>query len=92
MNLLLMVLFLLHYTPLILCISLIVRSISNYLQTEKIKNNLAQAAAFEPDKIQPYRFILSNWLFIISILMIISGFLLDVIERKNIPITDNILT
>lgn len=75
-----------------LCISLIVRSISNYLQTEKIKNKLVKSIALKPAKIQQYRFILSNWLFIISILMIISGFSLDVIERKNIPITDNILT
>ena len=83
---------LIHYAPLMLCISLIVRSISNYLQTEKIKNKLVKSIALKPAKIQQYRFILSNWLFIISILMIISGFSLDVIERKNIPITDNILT
>lgn len=83
---------LIHYAPLLLCISLIVRFFSNYLQTEKIKNSLTKQTALQSNKLQEYRFILSNWLFIIFFFMIISGFTLDVIERKNMPVTDNILT
>lgn len=83
---------LIHYAPLLLCISLIVRFFSNYIQTEKIKNILTKQAALQSNKLQEFRFILSNWLFIISFFMIISGFTLDIIERKNMPVTDNILS
>ncbi|WP_279159859.1 DUF2812 domain-containing protein [Thomasclavelia cocleata] len=83
---------LLHYAPLVFCLSLIVRFINNYMQTEKIKNTLTKQTRPKINNIQEYSFILSNWLFIISILVIISGFSLDTIERKTIPINDNILS
>ncbi|MFQ8706916.1 MAG: DUF2812 domain-containing protein [Thomasclavelia sp.] len=83
---------LLHYAPLLFCLSLIVRFFNNYIQTEKIKNTLTKQTSFTINNNQEYRFILSNWLFIITILIIICGFSLDIIERKNTPINDNILS
>lgn len=83
---------LLHYAPLLFCLSLIVRFFNNYIQTEKIKNILINHTPHKISKVQEYRFILSNWLFIITILIIIGGFSLDIIERKDTPINDNILS
>lgn len=83
---------LLHYVPLLFCLSLIVRFFNNYTQTEKIKNALTKQTYPKMSNIQEYRFIISNWLFIISIIVIISGFSLDIIERKDVLINDNILS
>lgn len=83
---------LIHYAPLILCSSLLLRFFINYLHTEKIKTTLIEHKNLPTSKSHEFSFILSNWLFIISFFIIIAGFGLDIFERKTLPITDQILS
>ena len=68
---------LIHFAPLFLCIGLIVRFFTNYIQTEKIKNALIKKKLPSYNKKNEYLFIISNWLFIFFFIITISGFILD---------------
>lgn len=83
---------LIHYAPLFLCIALLVKFFNNYLKTEKLKQSLIKETLPAYSKYHEYSFILSNWLIIISVIIILGGFGLDAMERQNILINDQILT
>lgn len=83
---------LIHFAPLLLCISLIVRFFINHLQTERIKNTLSKKRLPNYDKKNEYLFIISNWLFIFFFIITISGFVLDSLSRQYVNISDDMFT
>ena len=68
---------LIHFAPLFLCIGLIVRFFTNYIQTEKIKNALTKKKLPSYNKKNEYLFIISNWLFIFFFIITIMFTLKD---------------
>lgn len=83
---------LIHFAPLFLCISLIVRFFTNYIQTEKIKNTLTKKRLPSYNKKNEYLFIISNWLFIFFFIITISGFILDSSSRQYVNISNDMFT
>ncbi len=82
---------LIHFAPLFLCIGLIVRFFTNYIQTEKIKNALIKKLP-SYNKKNEYLFIISNWLFIFFFIITISGFILDSSSRQYVDISNDMFT
>ena len=80
----------LHYIPLLFCPALLIRFFNHHLTTEKIKLTLSNKKA--NNKISKYPFIISNWLLIVSIVLIIAGFSIDFIGRETLPLNDRIIT
>lgn len=83
---------LIHFAPLFLCIGLIVRFFTNYIQTEKIKNALTKKKLPSYNKKNEYLFIISNWLFIFFFIITISGFILDSSSRQYVDISNDMFT
>ena len=83
---------LIHFAPLFLCIGLIVRFFTNYIQTEKIKNALIKKKLPSYNKKNEYLFIISNWLFIFFFIITISGFILDSSSRQYVDISNDMFT
>lgn len=75
---------LIHFAPLVLCISLIIRFSNNFFQTETTRSALTKKTASSYNNIYESLFIISNWLFILFIIMVISGFILDSTQRQNV--------
>ncbi|WP_294579537.1 DUF2812 domain-containing protein [uncultured Thomasclavelia sp.] len=82
----------LHFAPLLLCISLLCRFFYHNLETEKIKNQLTKNKSYSSRLNKNNIFIVNNWLFIIALILIIAGFGLDYFERKNIPVSDDVIS
>src|SRR5699024_9583701 len=80
------------FTPLFLCIGLIVRFFTNYIQTEKIKNALIKKKLPSYNKKNEYLFVISNWLFIFFFIITISGFILDSSSRQYVDISNDMFT
>ncbi len=80
----------LHYVPLLFCISLLSRFFVHYVNTEKLKNKTNKQKAI--NKNQQLIFTINNWLFILSILLIIAGFSLDYLQRKTKTISKQVIT
>lgn len=80
----------LHYIPLLFCPALLFRFFNHHLTTEKIKLDLKNNKA--ANKASHYPFIISNWLLIISIILIAMGFILDFTARKTVPVDEKIIT
>lgn len=78
----------LHYVPLLLCISLLCRFMFHYLATEVLKSKFKRKINIINNK----TFVFNNWLFIISIVLIVVGLGLDYFERKNEPVNDEIIS
>ena len=78
----------LHYVPLLLCISLLCRFMFHYLATEVLKGKFKRKINIINNK----TFVFNNWLFIISIVLIVVGLGLDYFERKNEPVNDEIIS
>ena len=83
---------LIHFAPLFLCIGLIVRFFTNYIQTEKIKSALTKKKLPSYNKKNEYLFIISNWLFIFFFIITISGFILDSSSRQYVDISNDMFT
>lgn len=79
----------LHYVPLLFCISLLSRFFVHYVNTEKIKNKTNKQ---KNNKKQQLIFTINNWLFILSILLMIAGFGFDYLQRKTTTISKQIIT
>lgn len=78
----------LHYVPLLLCISLICRFMFHYLATEILKDKFKRKINIINNK----TFIFNNWLLLVSIILIVVGLGLDYFERKNEPVNEQIIS
>lgn len=80
----------LHYIPILFCITLLVRFFNHYLSTEKIKQQLSDKKVNV--KISKNTLVATNWLIILSIILVAFAFINDTTSRKTKDINNDIIS